>query len=98
MSMIILSTVFIGSKYRSLSNDTPHKKDLNSVNAFTKMVNANRRHLIFFLESFIFQYVFNIKLVPGIVLSTMGFVVTLPDIVPRTFNKRMTKCITDVVS
>ena len=41
MSMIILSTVFIGSKYGSLSNDTPHKKDLNSVNAFTKMVNAN---------------------------------------------------------
>ena len=68
------------------------------MSVFTKTVNANRHNSIFFLKSFISQYVFNIKLVSGIVLSTMGCVVSLPAIVPRAIKKTMTNCITDVVS
>ena len=98
MSMIILSTVFSWSTYRSLSNNIPLKEDLNSASVFTMMVNANRHHSIFLLKSFISQYFFNIKLVPGIMPSMMGFVVSLPAIVPRTIKKTMTNCITDVVS
>ena len=62
-------------------------KKTKSVSVFTYMVKANQHNSIFFLKSLTSQHVFYVKPLSGIMLSTMGLVVTLPAIVPLTIKQ-----------